>query len=101
MEQPEELLPCFDQRRAICRTHVNTGICKKGKKCPFFHPKNITPVIKAKAKREFGFCYCGAIQKHIMSSKRINIVNDEIRPAFFVVCSRTGKSIKNCLHLNF
>ena len=88
--------PCFDAKRPVCRQHVNQNRCRKGLKCNFYHPMDITPVIKKKATREFGFCYCGAVQKRLMNKRPFKHHNEDT-PLFFVVCSRTYRSMNRCL----
>ncbi len=87
-----------DSDRPICRHYVKHGKCPKGKRCNLYHPKVITSIHKKKVKRDPGHCYCGATQKCIISNrtKRLNEDN-EIVPNFFMICSKTGKSMKNCM----
>lgn len=74
----------------ICRAYVNCGFCKYQDKCKFYHPQIITKIIKRKAQRELGYCFCGAPQKCIMYKNTLDIT-------FYMVCSRTGKSMKRCI----
>ena len=79
----------------ICREFVNTGICTRRGKCRFHHPVHITKSIKKQATRQPGQCYCGASQRCLVNSRRSR--DDEDRPVFFVVCGKTGKSMKKCM----
>jgi hypothetical protein len=79
----------------ICRQFVNQGKCRWQKKCHFYHPKIITPIIKKKTQRKLGCCYCGSLQRRFLN-KRGHHIGDDI-PTFFVVCSRTGRSMKLCM----
>lgn len=82
-----------DPSRPICRQFVNQGKCPKRRHCQFYHPKVITHTITKQAKRELGHCYCGAPQKTIISYQR----SQEDKPNFFVVCGRTGRSMRRCM----
>ena len=90
---------CDDPNRPICRQYVNQGRCNKRKHCNFFHPKVVTRVIEKRARREPGYCYCSAPQRTIISNSSYRPHDGESapRPAFFVVCSRTGRSINKCM----
>lgn len=91
--------PCNDPNRPVCRQFVNQGKCNKRNHCTFYHPKTLTPIIKKKARRELGHCYCGAPQKTIISGRtwRGSDEDGEMRPNFFIICGKTGKSMKKCL----
>jgi hypothetical protein len=89
--------PCFDKRQPVCRQYVNQQWCRKRLRCNFYHPLIITPTIKKKATRKLGHCYCGAPQKCLMNRKLLRKPED---PTFFVVCSRTRRSMKKCLSIN-
>lgn len=87
-------LPCNDINQPVCRQHVNQGYCRRGNKCRFYHPKIINTTIKKKAERKLGYCYCGHPLKKLVNSRYV--VNDN-KPLFFMVCSRSGRSISNCM----
>jgi len=92
--------PSEDPNRPICRGYVNQGKCHKRKQCNFYHPKVITPIIKKKAKREPGHCYCNALQRTIINNRSYRLSTDGTglsQPMFFVVCSSTGKSMRKCM----
>lgn len=95
----EKYYPCDDPNRPICRQFVNQGGCHKRKRCHFYHPKVITHVIQKKASRELGHCYCGAAQKTIIRFQpgRPRTRADDPGTQFFVVCARTGRSMRNCM----
>lgn len=89
------IIPVDDPSKPICRYFVKSR-CKRGRKCRFYHPKKITPIITRKATKKLGYCYCGA--------KQITLVNKSLwkeddEKIFFVVCGRTRKSIKRCMVL--
>lgn len=90
--------PSQNAANPICRQFVNRGSCLKGLKCKFYHPPTITDSIRRTTRRDFGFCYCGAIQRTIIKTRPYrsdDISNDG--PTFFRVCGITGKSMKNCM----
>lgn len=87
--------PCFDESRPVCRQFVNHKWCRKRLQCNFYHPLVITPLIKKKATRKLGHCYCGYPQRRLISRRLLRSSDDNI---FFVVCSRTGRSMKKCLN---
>ena len=90
--------PCDDNTKPICRQFVNQGNCRKRKRCYFYHPKVITPIIIKKATRQLGYCYCGSPQKRIINQRSIRYRgDDDTVPMFFVVCSNTGRSMKLCM----
>jgi len=99
---PSEILskkkksPCNDPKNLVCRQFVNQGNCRSRKRCQFYHPKIITPIIKRKASRKLGYCFCGAQLMCVMNKKRYRIDDDDI-PKFFVLCSKTRRSMKLCL----
>jgi hypothetical protein len=78
----------------LCRQFVNTGSCPRRNKCRFHHPQLITETIKKRAIREPGRCYCGAKQKTLVNNRKSRNTDDL---TFFVVCSRTMKSMKKCI----
>lgn len=82
-----------DDTRPLCRYFYRKG-CRKGDKCRFYHPPSITPTIRKEYDRERGRCYCGCQLKSIINNRYIR--NDENDPLFFVVCSKTKKSMKKC-----
>ena len=45
--------------------------------------------------RIIGYCYCGALQKTLLDRKTKTKNKD--KRLYFVVCSKTGKSIKKCM----
>jgi hypothetical protein len=81
----------------ICRRFIN-GKCKNGSKCRFFHPNkrqiNTIPVQK-EIKREPGYCYCGSHLRTTLNKRPLDMRSDR-SPTFFIVCSKTGKSIRKC-----
>ena len=89
--------PCNDASKPICRQFVNQAKCRRKQKCRFYHPPVITRIIKRKATRELGFCYCGALQKKLLNKRAYRVGEDDDIPIFFVVCGRTGKSMRRCL----
>jgi hypothetical protein len=85
-----------DKVRGVCRQYILQGKCEYPPgKCGFRHPQPITKRDMLEAKREIGRCYCGASQRTIISSRVRTL--EEPRP-FFVVCSKTGKSMTRCLN---
>ena len=97
LEPLQEYYPCEDPNNPVCRYFVNQNKCKKDKKCRFYHPPNITQLIKKQATREIGKCFCGAFQKNLVNKKNYSPNEDKNTPTFFVVCGRTGKSMKLCI----
>jgi hypothetical protein len=93
----QEYYPCEDPNNPVCRYFVNQNKCKKDKKCRFYHPPIITPIIRKEATREIGKCYCGANQKHVVNKKNYSPTEDINTPTFFVLCGRTGRSMKLCI----
>lgn len=77
--------------KTLCRRFYR-GQCKKGNQCNFFHPKKITKNVTKEYNRESGHCYCGAVQKTIPNNHR----KDDEDPYFYVICSRTGRSMRRC-----
>ena len=93
-----KIYPCDDPNRPVCRQFINQGKCQRRHHCGFYHPKTITPVIKKKARRELGHCYCGSPQRTVISGRNARVDEDGIsHPTFFIVCSRTGKSMRKCM----
>lgn len=89
---------CDDDNNPVCRQFVNQGQCRKRKRCCFYHPPEITDTVIRNATRELGYCYCGAIQKRIINNRSRRTNRDgETSPMFFVICSRTGRSMKRCM----
>ena len=86
-------LACNDQLRPVCKRFVRNQ-CRQGIKCAFYHPKPITPILKAKGLRELGKCYCGYGQKTVINKKTFRFREDDF--IFFKVCGRTGKSMNIC-----
>lgn len=76
----------------VCRSFVKTGECIHKARCKFKHPNPITQKDRQEADREIGRCHCG-------SGQRIVISNRYDEPMFFVVCARTGKSMKKCIKM--
>ena len=93
----KKYLPCNDISRPICRQFVNQGSCRKKTRCYFYHPTVMTPIIKKKASRQLGSCYCGSIQRRIINKYGYRSNDGGDSPIFFVVCSRTGRSMKLCM----
>lgn len=93
----KEYYPCCDPNRPVCRQYINQGDCRQGIKCRFYHPIFVTPTIIKKAAREPGHCYCGAPQKKLLNKRSYNVDEDKETPTFFVVCGRTGKSMRRCM----
>ena len=89
--------PCNDAMNPVCRTFVNKGKCEKNLECRFYHPAEITPVIIKKATRTPGFCFCGSKQKCIINGRAYKLGSSRDNPTFFVVCGRTGRSMKRCI----
>ena len=96
----DKTYPCNDPNRPICRQFVNQGKCNKRHHCTFYHPKVVSPIMKKKAQRELGYCYCGSHQKKVISGRTWSASDEdgERRPTFFILCGRTGKSMKKCLN---
>lgn len=91
---------CNDPNRPICRAYVNQSKCNRNNHCNFYHPRVITQMIKKKARREPGFCYCGSLQRTIIANRVFRRSDeDDAPPTFFIICSRTGKSMKKCINL--
>lgn len=88
--------PYTDDTRPICRHFVNQGRCRRGNKCNFYHPEVICPIIQKKANRKLGHCFCGSPQRRLINNRshRAGEYDDVI---FFVVCSRTGRSMRYCM----
>src|SRR5579864_2261337 len=84
---------CNDARLPVCREFVNQGRCRRGKKCRFYHPVKITPIIKKQTQRALGCCYCGAPQKCVMNTRSYRVGEDDSIPTFYVICSRTKRSM--------
>ena len=89
--------PCHDPEKPVCRQFVNQGKCRKQKRCRFYHPAVITSSIQKKAKREPGHCFCGAYQRRLLNTRNYRVDEDGTSPTFFVVCGRTGRSMKRCM----
>lgn len=87
-----------DPRRPICRQFVNKKKCRRGESCHYYHPAIITRDIKKQSRRHLGKCYCGALQRTIINARlaRLPDPRPEDGPLFYRVCSRTGKSMRNC-----
>lgn len=88
---------CNDPLNPICRQFVNQGTCRRRSNCRFYHPRVITDIIRRKAGRELGHCYCGSLQRKLINRRAFNIRDNERCPIFFVVCGRTGRSMKRCM----
>jgi hypothetical protein len=74
------------------------GKCKKGDNCRLFHPpQNMigTSYVQKEFKRESGQCYCGSYLRTVLNRNPMRRT-DEDSPTFYMVCSRTGKSMKKC-----
>lgn len=99
-DQEESYRPCKDDKNPICRNFINRGKCKKGNRCRFYHPEIITESIKKKAKREPGCCYCGARQRTFVNNRLYRQDEGNTFTTFFVVCGRTGKSMKKCMGIH-
>ena len=90
--------PCNNPDNLICRQYVNQGNCRKRKRCSFYHPEVITPIVVKQARRELGHCYCGSFQRRIINQRAFrNPDPDNSIPRFFAVCSRTGRSMRHCM----
>lgn len=89
--------PCNDPDKPVCRQFVNQTNCRQKQRCRFYHPPIITSIIKKKASRELGCCYCGAFQKKLLNKRGYRVGEDSDVPIFFVVCGRTGKSMRRCM----
>jgi hypothetical protein len=94
--KPGDYLACEDKSRPTCR-HFLRGKCSYGLKCRFYHPAIITPVLERESTREFGFCYCGALQRTLINKRLYVLGESSDIPTFFIVCSKTGKSMRHCL----
>lgn len=85
----------------ICRPYVHSKIhnlppqCRKGQRCRFYHPEVIDASVIEDYDRELGRCYCGASLRTLINQRSLQDDEVELKP-FFVVCSRTGKSIVKC-----
>lgn len=97
MSSNTEYRPCNDPTKPVCRSFVNQGICRLRDGCRFYHPPHLTKTIKKKARREPGLCYCGAPQKKLVNKRQYRPGEDDAMPIFYVVCSRTGKSMRRCM----
>ena len=97
MSEVTPYYPCNDPAKPICRQFVTKGNCRYRMKCRFYHPLVITPVIKKRATRELGCCYCGSLLKRLINKRAYRVGEDGDPPLFFVVCGRTGRSIRNCM----
>lgn len=97
LPQSDQYYPSNDPTKPICRHFVNKGKCNRKKRCRFYHPSNITPNIKKQARRDIGHCYCGATQKCVINKRSYSLSENIDTPLFFVVCSRTGRSMKRCM----
>ena len=94
----ENYCACNNPGNPLCRQYVNQGNCRKRKRCCFYHPEAITPIIAKQAKRQLGFCYCGSPQRRIINHRAFKNSNvDDSIPKFFAVCSRTGRSMRQCM----
>ena len=56
----------------------------------------ISSIIRKKASRKLGSCYCGAPQKCLIN-KRSYRVGEHDNALFFVVCAATGRSMRHCM----
>jgi hypothetical protein len=78
----------------------NPKSCSLGKNCKFTHPKKVSPRYTNEFNRQLGFCYCGSSIKSILNKKYHYLSDPESSelnlPLFYMVCSRTRKSIKRC-----
>lgn len=64
----------------------------------FYHPEVVTPTITQQARRQLGHCYCGSLRKRVINYRALRSRDsDDFFPPFFVVCSRTGRSMKLCM----
>jgi len=79
----------------ICRDYVK-GICKRGKRCRFRHPIPINNEARKRASRQIGCCFCGAPQTCFVK-KSFRFEGDD-SPMFYVVCSRTKRSMRLCMN---
>jgi len=87
---------CKDSNRPVCRQFINQGKCHYHNKCKFYHPEVISPIIKRKATRKLGYCFCGSSQRCVINNRHYRAgENDNI--VFFVVCSQTGRSMRYCM----
>lgn len=96
------VLPYKDSSRPLCRDYYRNK-CRKGNECMFYHPSKITSNIKKEYRRERGHCFCGAKSMTLMNKSRFmsSLPTDSDtasynKPNFFIVCSRTKKSMKRC-----
>ncbi len=88
-----EIAPVLNASLPPCRAWVNQGRCRHGLSCSHYHPTRITNNIRRQvARREPGFCHCGATLKTVMKVDEAD--NEEV---FFKLCRKTGNSINNCL----
>ena len=88
---------CEDPANPVCRDFVNQGSCRRDSRCRFYHPPIITTIIRRKATRDIGCCYCGAAQKRVINKRPFRIGEDGSIPIFYVVCSRTRRSMRSCM----
>ncbi len=83
--------------KPICRQFVLTGKCHIMHRCIYDHPSTINENIKRKARRSIGCCHCGSSLKRVMNQTSFKLdSNGTLRPIFYVLCSRTNKSMKKC-----
>lgn len=76
--------------KPLCR-HYIFGRCKRGDKCRFYHPPSVTYLVSQEIKRKSGHCFCGALLQAI-----VRAIGEEDDPLFYMVCSKTRKSIRKC-----
>lgn len=90
MSSQERYYACNDPNRPVCKNFVKHGNCKKNNKCHYYHPRVITPSLKQDAKRKVGYCFCKAPLRTIISTKNPGTFE------YFIICSRTNRSMKRC-----
>lgn len=78
-----------DFRVVYCRDFLK-GNCKR-QRCRFYHPKIVTIDIQKERDRQLGYCFCGAKLRSTMNHK-----GKDDDPIFYVVCSRTSRSMRRC-----
>jgi hypothetical protein len=67
--------------------------CPAGKNCGFRHPISVNQIDTEEYNRQLKRCYCGSFLKTIIN-KRAYL--NENAPQFFVVCSKTLRSMRRC-----
>ena len=81
----------------LCKRYYGRLLTGKGQTCPqacsLYHPLKVTNQGTKEYNRKLGRCYCGSeLMTVICHKNRFN----EKEPRFFVICSKTRRSMRGC-----